>query len=175
MTSTRCAYCQGPLNLAREGAKFCSQKCGTYYRRRTFPKLMTVKDRWIRWDHVGGRKMPLKLNGRAASSTNPDTWSTYAEAKASTVGVGLGYVLGDGIGCWDLDDCLHDGKLEPWAREVLDSIPDPLMIEVSQSGNGVHVFVRAEEAKGTVIRDGRNIEFYSKGRYIAVTGLRLGM
>ncbi len=33
----------------------------------------------------------------------------------------------------------------------------------------------AAEGKGFKIRDGRNIEFYSTGRYIAVTGVRLAL
>jgi len=87
--------------------------------------------------------------------------------------VGLGFVLGDGIGCWALDHCLVDGKLEPWAADVIAGITDPICIERSQSGEGVHIFVYAEEGPGRKIRDGRNIEFYSVGRYIDVTGDRL--
>ena len=39
---------------------------------------------------------------------------------ASKAGVGVGYVLaeGDGIVCIDLDHCLDDGKLAPWARTI---------------------------------------------------------
>lgn len=46
--------------------------------------------------------------------------------------------------------------------------------KVSQSGEGVHVFVEAPEGPGSKIRDGeRCVEFYSAGRYIAVTGHKL--
>lgn len=92
-------------------------------------------------------------------------------ASESSVGAGLGFVLGDGIGCWDLDHCITDGALAPWAREAIEAIADPLFMEISQSGEGVHVFVRAPEGPGRKIREGeRCIEFYSAGRYIAVTG-----
>lgn len=115
------------------------------------------------------------VDGRAASSTDARTWSSFGAAGASVVGAGIGYVLGDGIGCWDFDHCIVDGVLVGWAREAIEAIADPLLIEVSQSGEGVHVFVRAAEGPGWKIRDGRNIEFYSSGRYIAVTGQRLSM
>jgi primase-polymerase (primpol)-like protein len=79
--------------------------------------------------------------------------------------------LGDGIGCWDFDHCISDGELVRWAREAIEAIPSPLFMEVSQSGEGVHVFVSAPEGAGRKIREGgRHIEFYSAGRYIAVTG-----
>lgn len=106
---------------------------------------------------------------------NPTTWASFAEARKSTVGVGLGYVLGDGIGCYDFDHCLTGGQLAGWAKDAIAAIAEPVVFaEVSQSGEGVHVFVEAAEGLGRKIRDGeRCIEFYSSGRYIAVTGNKL--
>lgn len=156
----------------RADAKFCSAKCRVYASRK--PKLpveMTSRPRWVRRD---ANKVPLTGAGRYASSTNSKTWASFEHVSKSSVGVGLGFVLGDGIGCWDFDHCITDGKLAGWAREAIESIPERVIFaEVSQSGEGVHVFVEAKEGKGRVIRDGRNIEFYSTGRYIAVTGNRL--
>jgi primase-polymerase (primpol)-like protein len=78
-------------------------------------------------------------------------------------------MLGGGLGCWDLDHCLVDGRLAPWAAEVLAGIDDPIWVERSMGGDGLHVFVRAAEAPG--FRRGR-VEFYSRARFIAVTGDR---
>jgi primase-polymerase (primpol)-like protein len=129
---------------------------------------MTERRRWVR---RSADKIPLTGAGRYASSTKPNTWASFEDCVKSTAGVGLGYVLGDGIGCWDFDHCIIDGKLSGWVREAIKAIPNPLLVEVSQSGEGVHVFVEAPEGPGRVIRDGeRCIEFYSSGRYIAVTG-----
>lgn len=165
------------MNLPRKGAKFCSSKCRVYAfraarRRPLFPAEMTSRNRWVRRSRS---KRPLTVDGGAASSTDSRTWSSFVDASASTAGAGMGYVLGDGIGCWDFDHCIVDGVLTDWARDAIDAIPAPLLIEVSQSGEGVHVFVHAAEGPGRKIRDGRNIEFYSSGRYIAVTGNRLSM
>jgi primase-polymerase (primpol)-like protein len=129
---------------------------------------MTSRRRWVRRD---SNKVPLTGAGRYASSTNSKTWASFEHVAKSEVGVGMGFVLGDGIGCWDFDHCFTSGKLADWARDALAAITERVIFtEVSQSGEGLHVFVEAPEAPGRKIRDGRNIEFYSSGRYIAVTG-----
>lgn len=78
-------------------------------------------------------------------------------------------MLGDGLGCYDLDNCFEDdGALKTYAAELLESV-DPIFVERSVSGRGLHIFVHAPEAKGWR-RDG--IEFYSRDRFIRVTGDR---
>lgn len=108
----------------------------------------------------------MTVDGRPASSTNPATWSTYREAKRSTVGDGLGFVLGGGIACLDLDHCLIGGRATPAAQAVLDRVPGAY-VEISPSGDGLHVWGRAPEQPG---RRRAGIEAYSVGRYITVTG-----
>lgn len=170
MESRTCEYCGVSINLLRAGAKFCSAKHRVYASRRpTIPAEMTSKDRWVRRNK---RKMPLTVDGRDASSTNPATWSSHSQAKASDVGSGIGFVLGEGIGCVDLDHCFDGAGLAAWAQEIVDQAPATYM-EVSQSGEGLHIFGLLPEAPGRNIRrDGRNVEFYSRDRYIAVTGNR---
>lgn len=105
------------------------------------------------------------LDGSPASSTNPDTWAAHAEVKGKPNGV----MLGDGLACWDLDHCIdEDGRLAPWAQTILDGA-DPIWVEESMSGTGLHIFVESPEGPGS--RRGQ-IEFYSQGRFIAVTGKR---
>lgn len=162
------------MNLPRAGAKFCSQKCGTYYRRKAkkgapFPSEMTEKARFVRFT---SSKRPITTAGKSASSTNSETWTDYATASASTKGEGVGFVLGAGVGCIDLDHCFQDGELLPWAREIIDRCPDTFM-EVSRSGDGLHIFGLLPEGPGRNIRKGGScVEFYSTGRYIALTGQR---
>lgn len=173
--------CQTSMGLYREGARFCSSACRqrAYRVRRKrpvlgVPEVMASRDRWVRWSLEERRglltKVPRTVAGGLASVSDPSTWSSLSEASASAVGDGVGFVLGRGIGCWDFDHCIVDGELLPWARKEIAGIPDPVYVETSQSGEGVHVFVMAPEGPGRRIRDGRNIEFYSAGRYIAVTG-----
>ena len=130
------------------------------------PHKMAKMARFVRYS---AQKVPLSTDGRAASSTNPATWTTYEEARKSTAGVGIGFVLGEGIGCLDLDHCFSDGKLQPWAAEVVEANRGTWM-EVSRSGDGLHIFGLTDAAPGRKHRnDGRNIEVYSQGRYIALT------
>jgi primase-polymerase (primpol)-like protein len=169
--------------LMRDDAKFCTQKCGVYYRRSAhknpiLPAEMTNSSRWMRWKMVqrGSRatKMPVTLAGRAASSTDAATWTDYRSAAASDLGNGLGFALGEGVGCIDLDHCLNDGVVADWAQRILDSAPDTY-VEVSQSKTGLHIFGLLPEAPGRNIRRGDYaVEFYSVGRFIAVTGDRFG-
>ena len=154
---------------------YCSNACRqkAYRESVKLPREMTAQDRWVRWAlvHRGDRatKMPLRLSGRLASSTDSRSWASYAAAKASTVGRGLGFMLGGGIGCIDLDHCIVDGQIETWAREIIDASPSTFM-ERSQSGNGVHIFGVLPEAPG---RRRGNVEVYSRARFIAMTGDRL--
>ena len=87
----------------------------------------------------------------------------------------MGIVLGDGLGCIDLDHCFVGGKLATWAKAIVDQHRDEAyLVERSMSGEGVHIFLPLEEARGRKIRDGEvSVEIYSRERYIAVTGDRL--
>lgn len=110
------------------------------------------------------------MDGARASSTDPATWSDHGRAKASTVGVGLGYVLaeGDGIVCVDLDHCMDGDELAPWAQALVDAV-GPTFTEISPSGSGIHLWCRGEVARGRRIRRGEiAVEVYGRGRYIAM-------
>lgn len=122
---------------------------------------LRAADRWTR--RAG--KRPLTIDGKAASSTNPGTWASYADARASTVGSGLGFMLGDGFGCIDIDHCVSpDGSISELARRVLAANPDA-WVELSLSGTGLHVWGLLPEQPGRC-RDG--LEVYSRGRFIAL-------
>lgn len=75
-------------------------------------------------------------------------------------------MLGNGIGCYDLDHVTDDE-----ARQIISTIPEEIIYaERSTSGQGVHVFVRAHESAGT--RRGK-IERYTRARFILITGNKL--
>lgn len=129
------------------------------------PAELRERARWVRWDLFRGRKLPLQASSnRAASSTDPHTWTDYAAARTSTVGRGLGFVLGAGIGCIDLDHCITERGLSPLAERVLAENPSA-WVERSQSGTGLHVWGLLPEAPG---RRRKDIEVYSRARYIAL-------
>lgn len=181
MTTKSCERCGASMALARADARFCSSACRVAVHRASkrapFPAEMMAADRWLRWRPVrrGERvtKKPITVAGRAASSTDPSTWAAHRDAAASTAGAGLGFALGGGIGCIDLDHCIRpDGSIEPWAERILAACPRTFM-EVSQSGTGIHIFGLLPEAPGRNLRSrGVEVEVYSTGRFMAVTGDR---
>ncbi|MBT2502990.1 hypothetical protein [Curtobacterium sp. ISL-83] len=174
MDQLGCDECGASLRLMRAGARFCSPNCRLKAHRKArrahqLPPEMKAQRRFVRFT---SRKRPITVTGRSASSTNDQTWSTHADAAASSKGEGIGYVLGAGVGCIDLDHCIRDGKVADWAQAVLDSNPNTY-VEVSRSGEGLHIFGRLDEGPGRNFRDGtRAIEVYSVGRFIALTGQR---
>jgi len=87
---------------------------------------------------------------------------------ASSVGDGLGVMMGDGLACFDLDHCLVDGAVSTEASELIAAITGPILyVERSISGDGLHVFVESHATRG--YRRG-GVEFYPTGRFIALTG-----
>lgn len=167
-----CEWCGKSIVSRNAQAHFCSSKCRVYAHRAAktlpaFPTEMVKRDRWIR---RAADKRPLQIDGSNASSTNPATWTSYDQATKSTAGVGLGYVLGDGIGCIDLDHCITGGKLTEAATAFVNNYPSNY-IEISPSGEGLHIWGTAE-AKGGRRQSigGLSIETYSIGRYITITG-----
>lgn len=164
----RCGTCGNSIVSRRSDAAFCSGACRVAAHRNSarLPREMTERDRWVRFD---SKKRPLQTDGRLASSTDSSTWASYLDATRSTAGIGIGYVLGDGIGCIDLDHCLNARTPTRPAQALIERYPDHY-IEVSPSGNGLHIWGTAAPALGTKRTiDGLSIETYSTGRYITVT------
>lgn len=183
-----CESCGYGLLIARADARFCSTACRMKaYRKRKreaaapdpIPEEMRRQDRWMRWERVNRRgkvsKRPVAVSGRPGSSTTADTWTDYAAATASTIGAGVGFALGDGIGCIDLDGAVDEsGAVLPWAQLILDAAPETF-VELSQSRRGLHVFGFLPEGRGrNVHRGDEGVEVYSTGRFIAMTGERFG-
>lgn len=180
-TERLCAHCGGDMPLAaRADARTCSTRCRVALHRaakkRVFPVELTTCDRWVR---RASDKRPLTTTGRAASSTDARTWSTYKNATESVAGVGLGFVLSDvdDVVCIDLDHCVNPltGRLAPWAAAIVRDA-GATYVEVSPSGDGLHIWGRADVRQGRRIRrpDGTAVEVYGTGRYIAMTGRRHG-
>lgn len=117
------------------------------------------------------RKIPYSpLYDGKASTTNPDTWTTYENAMESLkTGKynGIGYVLDEGIVFIDLDHCrAADGSLTPLAHNIIGNFTDTF-VEISQSKTGLHIF-----ALGTIPQavETKAIEMYVSKRYAALTG-----
>lgn len=151
------------------------------------PPELRALPRWVTWRAEGKpgeapRKVPhdAKALSARASTTDPATWASFAEAEAAYLEregepdafTGVGIVLdGDGLAGVDIDHCVTDGKPDPAALALLDSL-GAAYVEVSPSGTGLRAFGYAERlergAKGKA--NGLDVELYSTGRYLTMTG-----
>lgn len=178
MKTKRCEHCNGHLGARHaHNARFCSGRCRTAAHRAgrrqsdPVPSAMTRRRQWVRHTE---RKVPLSVADRSvrpASSTDPETWSSYSNVCRSTAGTGIGFVLSsvDRLVCIDLDHALLGGELRPWARRIVESLPRTY-IEVSPSGTGLHIWGFGSVGRGRRIRRGESsVEVYDRGRYITVT------
>ena len=150
------------------------------------PPCIRDRRQWVAWKYIerGGKptKAPINPhNGNLAASTDAATWGSFAEAieacrhDASLAGVGFVFTPDDPYCGVDLDDCVDPatGQLKPWAASfvaLLDSYA-----EVSPSGTGVKVFLKANKPGQRCRRgfeDGE-VEIYDRDRFFTVTGQRI--
>jgi hypothetical protein len=153
------------------------------------PELAKIP-RWVTWKPIQDgpgtkpRKVPFRadLLNVAASSTDPDTWCHFEQAvtayeEEDSELAGIGFVLnGDDISGVDIDNCCdaETGEINPEAMRLLDDM-QAAYVEFSPSGKGLRAFGYAKPLergrKGKL--NGLDVEFYSNGRYLTLTGRAL--
>jgi hypothetical protein len=145
------------------------------------PQHVTWKWEW-RGEPQGWTKPPISpRNGRYASSTDPNTWSTFdaalqfAQARHSP-GVGFVVTRDDPYVGIDLDKCRNSetGEIDGWAQDIIDRFAS--YAEVSPSGRGVRIIIKTTTGALPNGEKGRRkgpIEIYSSERYFTLTGHRL--
>ena len=146
------------------------------------PQQLKSQRRWAPWKAVWNadkskwEKVPYQTNGYGLSSAKPDKWYSFDTAVATfkahpDLYAGVGFVLTgltDFLGI-DLDKCVTDGVIAPWAQEVIDTVGS--YTEFSPSGNGLRIL-----ANGSTPEDLANIavgiEMYSghTARFLTITG-----
>ncbi len=131
---------------------------------------------WVSWR--ASDKAPLVIGTQeAASTTNATTWRPYTKLRPKE---NRGLVISDPYCGVDLDSCrdVETGELDNWAARLVAYLDS--YCEVSPSGTGVHVWVRARLAADAPHKVGQKdkasgvIEQYDSGRYFTVTGQRRG-
>lgn len=152
------------------------------------PQALTTRDQWVVWrsEQRGGKitKVPYDARtGRLAESDNPDTWASYNDACAVAADFdGIGYVFSadDPFTGIDLDDCITDGQVAPWAEAQIVAFNS--YSEVSPSGTGVKIWVEGSIPSSAKPRKSKIpesiipadvpglIEMYSERRFFTVTG-----
>jgi hypothetical protein len=144
---------------------------------------LQAEKRWVLWrlemvrnnrGELVPTKVPYQRNGAHASSTDRGTWCSYPDAQAAVNSfTGVGVMMGEGLGCVDLDHCVdpNTGKIAPWAREIIIGLDS--YSEFSPSGTGVHILGEDIALPGK----GRKrpyetgaVELYDTARFLTFTG-----
>lgn len=144
--------------------------------------------RWSIWryEERDGKptKVPYRLDGRRAASTNPSDWTGFPEAAAYLLRErdceGLGFRLGEGWAGVDLDKVRDPATnvIQEWALDVIEMLDS--YSEISPSLTGFKIFCRGSLPLGRRRVGGQpdymgtltaEIETYDAGRYFTVTGL----
>jgi putative DNA primase/helicase len=147
------------------------------------PEQLKVLPQWVTWRYVWREdlhkhdKPPKQARtGRAASTTDPKTWATFADAlsayeRRDLDGIGLVVIEENEWVGVDLDHCRdpETGEIAPWAWAIVRRMNT--YTEVSPSGTGLRLWLKGKRRK-----QGRRkgpIEVYSWGRYLTMTGWHL--
>lgn len=139
----------------------------------TMPAELRSLSRWVM--HRAKCPYDPSMPNSKASVTDPNTWGSFSQAKASfreSGYDGVGFVLaGDGVVGIDLDHVVTDGVPQSAAMEILAGI-GAQFVEVSPSGTGLHAWgLWSDPFSGRRGKLGNtSVELYSRERYLTMTG-----
>ena len=152
---------------------------------------------WVVWrqESRSGKatKVPYQINGKRAKTNDSSTWADYQSVCQALIAnpeknEGIGYVFApdDPLCGVDLDDCLVNRKLKPWAILIVKKLKQVSYGEISPSGNGIKFWTRGSlptgikhkiylTEDGAVVPQGAvhagAIEAYDKTRFFTITGV----
>lgn len=119
-------------------------------------------------------KIPCTAAGVPCDAHAPENWLTYDQAVAAARTHGHNWTIGfvltvrDDFFCLDIDHAREGAGWAPWATALVQRMPG-CMVEVSQSGEGLHVWGRyAGPPPHRMKRTDLGIELYTELRFIAI-------
>lgn len=132
----------------------------------------------------GWKKTPYDpRTGTLAKPNDPATWASVAESLAAHKSGEYDYLWlvltrGCGIVAIDIDHCRTVSSTRSythaWAKQIIADFDS--YTEISPSGDGIHIFIRAEWKQERDFRkfftDGGEIDVFGQG-FISITGRRL--
>jgi primase-polymerase (primpol)-like protein len=152
----------------------------------TIPQEMKSFPQWVAWKSVLDKGRPGKIkklpidpkSSKTASSIDPTTWAHFDEAYAYYLqhrnngigGISFALAKDDCYVGVDLDHCRNPatGNIEPWAMDIISELNS--YTELSPSGEGIRIFVKAKlDLDQSGIKRGK-IELYDHKRFMTVTG-----
>jgi hypothetical protein len=130
------------------------------------PVELKLKPNW-----VGHRnKVPIDVvNNCAAAPNNRNSWATYnTVCKSEALIDGIGFMFEPPYVGIDLDDCVVDGKINPFGSKMIKICNS--YTEYSPSGTGIHIICKGKLPAPLKTPE---IEAYQTGRYFTMTGKRI--
>ena len=107
--------------------------------------------------------------GLVADPHDPKAWATFEQAQGVADGVGFVFTAADPFFFIDIDHCTVGGLWSPLALELMQEAYG-CAIEVSQSGEGLHI-IGVGEAPGHGCKNvALGLELYTEKRFVALTG-----
>ncbi len=141
------------------------------------PDELRALPQWVTWryERRGDKRTKVPMDphtNRNASVSEAATWGTFDEALTALEWFwpdGIGFVLteGDPFYFVDLDACFDLDRLQPWAAEIVEQLPDCYW-ERSPSGAGLHGIGRGTPPRWGNKRLG--VEIYDRARFATMTG-----
>ncbi len=142
------------------------------------PEELKALRQWVvyRIDDRKGKltKVPYQVNGRKASSSDPDSWCSFKQALGTYQtkgfdGIGFAFTENDPYCGVDFDDCVdpETKAIESWAKEWIDKFSS--YTEYSPSMTGVHIIVKGKLPSKSGKKRG-DYEIYDHSRYFTFTG-----
>lgn len=150
------------------------------------PLELKERKQWVVWRFEETKdgnvtKVPYQSERKyKASSTNPNHWSSFEEARDKVIASkrfynGIGYVFSkdDPYTGIDIDNLIIDGEIAEEAQLIIDTLDS--YTEYSQSGAGAHIIVKGKLpfGKGRKTKD-KKYEVYDHSRYFVFTGNIIG-
>lgn len=117
------------------------------------------------------KKEAIGREGYRVDPTDPARWMSYAEAAATGLPLAFSFSESDPFFFLDIDGALDaDGTWSDRSRVLLNRLRG-CAVEVSSSGKGLHIFgVGSPDLLHSNRRDDLGLEFYTRGRFVALTG-----
>jgi len=148
------------------------------------PAELKALERWcvykMMWQEAEKKFNKPPYNARTHKKGNPvdpKDRSSYQVACAALIGhpeyngVGIAPEYADGLTSIDIDRCVTNRVIEPWAQKIVDELST--FTEFSPSGTGLRLWLKGWQVPIVEGKEGRNfggIEIYRGRHYMTVTG-----
>lgn len=141
------------------------------------PQKLKETELFCLWKYEGKRKVPYQPDGRRADVSDPSTFYDFDTIHAALTNEynGIGMLLRK-CTAKDLDDCIKDDAITPFAQEIVDRMDT--YTEISPSGTGIRIIsytpgLKYDKEKYYFNNRELGLEIYVAGetnRFVTLTG-----